>query len=65
MLGHSGVALERDEVGGCRDDVGVGEEYDMEGDIPHRRAQPEGLPKGGSAEQASYAGGRGAPNASR
>ncbi len=31
MLGDFGITLERDQVGGCRDDGGVGEEYDMEG----------------------------------
>ena len=57
MLGDLRTALERHQVGECRDDGRVGEEYDMERDAPDRRTQPEGLPKGGDAEQEGNAGG--------
>ena len=51
------MALERDEVGECRDDAGVGEEHDLEGYAPTRQAQPKSLSKRGGAEQAGHAGG--------
>ena len=57
MLGHSGIALERDEVGRCRDDGGVGQKYDVEGHPPNYCTQSEGLPKRSYAEQAGDAGG--------
>ena len=57
MLGSRGVAMAWSETARCRDDAGVGEEYDLEGDAPHRRAEPEGLSKGGGAEQAGHEGG--------
>jgi len=55
MLGHLGIALKRDHVGGCGDDVGVGQEYDLEGHASDCRVQSEGVPKGGDAEQEGYA----------
>ena len=64
LLGHPGMALERDEVGGWRDDAGVGEKDDLEGSAPHCRVQPAGLSKGGGAEQAGHADGRSTPGAS-
>jgi len=57
MLGHLRIALERDQVGGCRNDGGVGQAYDMEGHASDCRAQSEGVPKGGDAEQEGHAGG--------
>ena len=56
MLGHSGIALERDPVGRCGDDGGVGQNDDVEGHSPYCRVEPEGLSKGGGAEQAGHAG---------
>ena len=57
MLGHLGIALERDQVGGCGDDVGVGQEYDLEGHSSDCRTQSEGVSKGGDTEQEGNAGG--------
>src|SRR5262247_2064378 len=62
MLGHSGITLERDQVGRCGDNGRVGQNDDVEGPAPHCRAEPEGLSKGGDAEQASHAGGRSPPD---
>ena len=42
------IALERDEVGQCRDDAGVGEEHDLEGWLsPMRRDSAEKFIKRG------------------
>ena len=45
------------DVGRCGDEGGVGQNSDVEGPSPHRRAEPEGLSKGSGAEQAGHAGG--------
>src|SRR5512145_1577808 len=51
------MALERNQVGRCGDDAGVGQKYDLEGHSPHRCTQSAGLPKRGAPEQAGHAGG--------
>lgn len=57
VLGHPGIALERDQVGRCEDEAGVGQDNDMEGYSPHRCTQSEGLPKRGDPAPAGDAGG--------
>src|SRR5712691_3686837 len=64
MLGHLGIALERDQGSGRRDDVSMGQEYDVEGHSPDCRPESEGVPKGGEPEQAGDAGG-GSPTGAR
>ena len=63
MLGSLGMALARDQVGGCRDDGGMGQEYDLEGDSSDRRDQSASVPKGSDAEPQRDAGGRSSPGA--
>ena len=49
MLGYLGVAVEWDEADQCRDDAGVGQADDLEGDTSHRRTEPQNVPKGDRA----------------
>jgi len=63
VLGHLGMALERDHMGGGRDDVAGGAESDLAGDAPDRGPQSVGVPQGGDAEQERQASSRRPPGA--
>jgi hypothetical protein len=55
--GDLGVAVEWDEADRCRDDAGVGEADDLEGDPSDRRTEPQNVPKGHLAREGGDAGG--------
>ena len=59
MLGNLGATLERNETDRCQDDVGVGQEHDLERVAPSGGAESASLAKGREVEQEGDGGGGG------